>query len=71
MRSEGNNDAKKKAEEILKWIKRNQDEDKEVYEYKYQELMINLENNSKINYPKEFNYNNKQISKNYNEEYYY
>ena len=71
LKSEGSNDAKKKAEEILKWIKRNQDEDKEVYEYKYQELMINLENNSKINYPKEFNYNNKQISKNYNEEYYY
>ena len=38
LKSEGSNDAKKKAEEILKWVKRNQDEDKEVYEKKYIEL---------------------------------
>ncbi len=38
LKSEGSNDAKKKAEEFLKWVKKNQDEVKEVYEEKYQKI---------------------------------
>ena len=38
LRSNGSNDAKQKAEEILKWIRKNQEESKETYEEKLKEL---------------------------------
>ena len=38
MKNSGSNEAKKKAEEVLKWIKSHQEEDKEVYDGEYKKL---------------------------------